>query len=154
MDRKFNTASLLMMYLSMDEEEANRRIFWQEEKPNELICSLKGGLRITQRVLQRQEDYLQHDLLETAEFSQQIFDDPASTVRAKASTAYTKYRWRTLETGISQDNPGQPLIVATQIISEYVSPNDSQNTMLATLGKPVANFYYNMQFFPVSKNNL
>lgn len=143
MDRKFNTGSLLSKYLDLNDQELCDRIIWEVESPGTTQVSLPGGLRISTNVLRRSEEYLKQDLLETSEFIQQLFDDPKSQeVRLKYSQTYMKYRWRQAY----GPNDQKPLIVATQVISDYLSPYDRKATDLASLGRPVTLYHYQLSF--------
>ena len=143
MDRKFNTGSLLSKYLDLNDQELCDRIIWEVESPGTTLVSLPGGLRISTNVLRRSEEYLKQDLLETSEFIQQLFDDPKSQeVRLKYSQTYMKYRWRQAY----GPNDQKPLIVATQVISDYLSPYDRKATDLASLGRPVTLYHYQLSF--------
>ena len=142
MDRKFNTASLLEPYMKLSFNEILQRIQWTPEDPNLLRISLPGGLRIDSTITRRSEEYLAQDLIETSEFYLQLFDDPGlQRVRVKASRAYTKYRWRP----VSDPDDKKPLIVATQIVTDYRSPYD-ENQDISTFGKPVQVYKYRLSF--------
>ena len=144
MDRKFNTGSLLSKYVDLSDQELCDRILWELESPSTTQVSLPGGLRVSTNVLRRSEEYLQKDLLETSEFIQQVFDDPKSQeVRLKYSQTYMKYRWRQA----SGPDDRKPLIVATQVISDYLSPYDSKATDLASLGRPITLYHYQLSFW-------
>jgi hypothetical protein len=143
MDRKFNTGSLLSKYLDLSDQELCDRILWELESPSTTQVSLPGGLRVSTNVLRRSEEYLQKDLLETSEFIQQLFDDPKSQeIRLKYSQTYMKYRWRPA----SGPEDKKPLIVATQVISDYLSPYDSKATDVASLGRPITLYHYQLSF--------
>eukprot|EP00890_Picochlorum_soloecismus_P006457 jgi/Picsp_1/6812/NSC_04151-R1_protein len=143
MDRKFNTGSLLSKYLDLNHQDLCNRILWELESPSTTQVSLPGGLRISTNVLRRSEEYLKQDLLETSEFIQQLFDDPKSQeVRLKYSQTYMKYRWRQA----SDPEDKKPLIVATQVISDYLSPYDKKAADLASLGRPITLYHYQLSF--------
>lgn len=140
MDRKFNTASLIETYMNFSHQEALDRIQWNPAKPDHMEISLSGGLRITSDITSRSSRMLASDLMETNEFFQQFVDDPRSqNVRLKASRAYTKWRWRSS----SSDDQSAPTIVATQVIAEFLDPNDQQ-APLESLGKPITIFTYRL----------
>lgn len=138
MDRKFNTASLLETYMNFSHEEALDRIQWNPMKPDHMEISLSGGLRITSDTTFRSQRLLESNLIETNELFQQFVDDSRSqNVRSKASRAYTKWRWR------SSSSSDAPTIVATQVIAEFLDPNDRQ-APLESLGKPITVFTYRL----------
>lgn len=141
LDRKYNTAAMLEIYTGMKLEDVMSRIQWKASSPDHLEISLPGGLRVTSDVTRRSQEFLSDDLLETSEFYQQLVDSAQlQNVRLKASRAYTKWRWR--ETDGPADNV--PTIVATQVISDFLSPYDQKATILQSLGKPVTIYTYRM----------
>lgn len=142
MDRKYNTASLLETYMDMDIGEAMGRIQWNPTKPNHMSVSLPRGLRITSDINQRSQSLLSKDLLETSEFYQQFIDD-SQQVKLKASTAYTKWRWRDDSTSDASKDAVQ--IVATQSIADFPDPNDPR-VSLQSLGKPIVVYTYRLSF--------
>lgn len=142
LDRKYNTAALVEKYTGMDLEDVMRRIQWQASNPDHLEISLPGGLRVTSDVTRRSQELLSDDLLETSEFYQQLVDSAQmQNVRLKASRAYTKWRWREAD-GPAAGNV--PTIVATQVISDFLSPYDQKATIVQSLGKPVTVYTYRM----------
>lgn len=141
MDRKYNTASLLETYTGMDMGEAMSRIQWNPAKPDHMSVSLPRGLRITSDINQRSQSMLSKDLLETSEFYQQFIDD-SQQVKLKASTAYTKWRWREDSTS-NAPSEDSVQIVATQSIADFPDPNDPR-VSLQSLGKPVVVYTYRL----------
>ena len=73
-------------------------------------------------------DRVQHSLL----FSQ-----------VKASQCFTKYKWRSPEQAAQT---GGPLIVATQVVSDYLTPYDGEGMMLRAQNRPVVVYTYTMTF--------
>ncbi|WPT10545.1 hypothetical protein PSENEW3n2_00001717 [Picochlorum sp. SENEW3] len=143
LDRKYNTAAMLEIYTGMSLEDVMSRIQWKASSPDHLEISMPGGLRVTSDVTRRSQELLSDDLLETSEFYQQLVDSAQmQNVRLKASRAYTKWRWR------EADGPADnvPTIVATQVISDFLSPYDQKATILQSLGKPVTIYTYRMSF--------
>ncbi len=74
----------------------------------------------------------------------QIYDESSSgTPRLKASQCFTKYKWRPLEQAAAA---GGPAIVATQVVSDYLTPYDGEERYLRAMNKPVATYLYRMAF--------
>lgn len=145
MDRRYNTASLLQTYMGMDIGEALERIQWNPAKPDHMSVSLPRGLRITSDINQRTQNMLSNNLLETSEFYQQFIDD-SQKVKLKASTAYTKWRWR--PSPLDTNSPGDDVaIVATQLIADFADPND-RTVSLESLGKPIVVYTYRLSLRP------
>jgi hypothetical protein len=71
----------------------------------------------------------------------------------KASQCFTKYLWRTpVEVAAAKSrapNPDDipPCIVATQVVSDYLTPDDDAVVYVQAMGKPVAVMTYKMYFF-------
>lgn len=64
----------------------------------------------------------------------------------KASRCFTKYKWRDLE---AAEREGGPAIVATQVVSDYLTPDDGEELMLRAGDRPVVKYTYTMAFFKV-----
>ena len=70
-------------------------------------------------------------------------------VQVKASQCFTKYKFR------SQSDAAQlggPQIVATQVVSDYLTPYDGEAMMLQAQNRPVTIYTYNMSFRRVNKS--
>lgn len=102
------------------------------------------GTSIQTRVTRRAEDLLPgQQRIETSEFFEQIFQSPGRPQpRVKASQCFTKYRYR------EAAEQGAPLIVATQVVSDYLSPYDDAALLVAARGRPVVVYTYRMAFYP------
>lgn len=61
----------------------------------------------------------------------------------KASQCFTKYKWRTEAAAAGS---GGPQIVATQVVSDYLTPYDGEAMMLRAKNRPVVVYTYNMAF--------
>ena len=106
--------------------------------------SLPGGLEVTTRVTRRMEEWGDDaDRLATSEFFEQVIESEARRgPKVKASQAYTKYHWRRAET-----SNGGPEIVATQVVSDYITPfGDDPGLLLGASRKPVTIYTYRMAF--------
>jgi hypothetical protein len=73
----------------------------------------------------------------------------------KASQCFTKYKWRTAEEVAAVNrrlSPGDvaPSIVATQVVSDFLTPDDDAKQFVQAMGKPVAVMTYKMYFFSSS----
>ena len=73
--------------------------------------------------------------------------------RVKASQCFTKYKWRTAaevaaatSRAPSADDVA-PSIVATQVVSDFLTPDDDAVQYAQAMGKPVAIMTYKMYFF-------
>lgn len=64
-------------------------------------------------------------------------------LQVKASRCFTKYKWRS-ETQAAQT--GGPQIVATQVVSDYLTPYDGEALLLRSRNRPVVVYTYNMSF--------
>ena len=63
--------------------------------------------------------------------------------QVKASQCFTKYKWRSPEQAAQT---GGPLIVATQVVSDYLTPYDGEGMMLRAKNRPVVVYTYTMTF--------
>eukprot|EP01026_Neomeris_dumetosa_P022542 TRINITY_DN1940_c0_g1_i5.p1 TRINITY_DN1940_c0_g1~~TRINITY_DN1940_c0_g1_i5.p1 ORF type:complete len:351 (-),score=47.98 TRINITY_DN1940_c0_g1_i5:238-1245(-) len=143
MDRVYNTAKLVEAYLG-DEYNISERIQWNPNDPNILTLSLPGGLIVNTRVTRRSFNQPADDLIETSEYFEQVFDNPNGDLsKVKGSQCFTKYRWRDEE--VAKKDEG-PMIVATQVVSDYLTAFDDQVKLLEARGRPVVVFVYKMAF--------
>lgn len=62
----------------------------------------------------------------------------------KASQCFTKYKWREVE---EAEREGGPAIVATQVVSDYLTPDDGEELLLRAADHPVVKYTYTMAFF-------
>jgi hypothetical protein len=102
---------------------------------------------------------------ETSEFMEQIFEGagalgPGGTLappRVKASQVYVKWKWRTEQEaaasvagaaasgGARRPAGGQPtLVVATQVVSDFLTPYDGDRDFLRAANRPVATYTYRL----------
>ena len=127
-----------------DAGEVDRRITWNPDDPNQLQMRLPGGMQITTRVTRRSEEQLAEDRLATSEFFQQLIEEESRPQPLlKASQAYTKYRWRSADAAAASDCGAS--VVATQVVSDYVS-GDDPILMMQAKGRPVTIYTYRMAF--------
>lgn len=75
------------------------------------------------------------------QYGQPLLD--VGPLQVKASQCFTKYKWRT-QTEAAKS--GGPEIVATQVVSDYLTPYDGEAMMLRANSKPVVVYTYNMSF--------
>ena len=61
----------------------------------------------------------------------------------KASRLLTKWKFR------EEAPEGEPLIVATQVMSDYLTSYDGEKKLLDSQGKPVSVWTYKMSFSPL-----
>ena len=64
-------------------------------------------------------------------------------VQVKASQCYTKYKFRSQE---AADRQGGPAIVATQVISDYLTAYDGELQAIKAQNRPVVVYTYTMSF--------
>lgn len=112
-------------------------------KPSKPHPPPPDGTLIRTRVTRRAEDMLpDQQRIETSEFFEQVFQSPnRPQPRVKASQCFTKYRYREVA------ERGAPLIVATQVVSDYLTPYDDAALLVAARGRPVVVYTYRMAFF-------
>ncbi|CAL5226960.1 g9845 [Coccomyxa viridis] len=143
-DRRYNTLSLLDYYLGhgrMQKDDIN----WNYSDPNVLTMTLPGGLDVTTRVTRRSENDSPPDRLDTSEYFQQTYVAPGRLEpRIKASQCFTKYKWRDLDAAKRQSGPQ---IVATQVVSDYLTPYDGEMRMMRSNNQPVVVYSYRMRFW-------
>lgn len=143
LDRQFNTSSLLEMYNGPGRGMRDS-INWDPNDPNILKVSLPGNGSALTRVTRRSENILGPDKLETSEYSQQVFSSPNNNIpRLTASQCFTKYKWRSEEVA-SKD--GGSVIVATQVVSNYLTVADGEQRMIEAMGSPISILTYRLAF--------
>ena len=64
-------------------------------------------------------------------------------MQVKASQCYTKYKFRSQE---AADQMAGPAIVATQVISDYLTAYDGELQLLKSQNRPVAVYTYTLVF--------
>ncbi|GAX77373.1 hypothetical protein CEUSTIGMA_g4819.t1 [Chlamydomonas eustigma] len=145
-DRRFNTVSLLEMYYGEKTPIASR-IEWNPQDPNIMKLDLPGNKIIRTRVTRRSMNQLGSDRLESSEYFEQIYegeDSIGESSRLKASQCFTKYKWRSKEAVVAAG--GGPTIVATQVVSDFLTPFDDEILYLKAMNRPVATYTYKMAF--------
>jgi len=150
-DRAFNVASLLSYYYNRPVSDYLSRTNWNPDDPNVLTLNLQGGLAVRMRVTRRAESFPDPSRVETSEYFEQVYDTsnapqpqgPAG-VKVKASQCFTKYKWRK----DTDTAPGQPSIVATQVVSDYLTPENTTDAglLLQTMNNPIVIYTYKMAF--------
>eukprot|EP00197_Chlamydomonas_leiostraca_P010724 CAMPEP_0202873964 /NCGR_PEP_ID=MMETSP1391-20130828/24396_1 /ASSEMBLY_ACC=CAM_ASM_000867 /TAXON_ID=1034604 /ORGANISM="Chlamydomonas leiostraca, Strain SAG 11-49" /LENGTH=395 /DNA_ID=CAMNT_0049555285 /DNA_START=44 /DNA_END=1231 /DNA_ORIENTATION=- len=147
-DRAYNTASLLSFYYGRPTTDFLNRIEWNISDPNVLQLTMPGGLSVRTRVTRRSEEE-EGPRIETSEYFEQVYDSSETSssgmsgLRVKASQCFTKYKWR----DESAAGPGQPAIVATQVVSDYLTPVMGQEAKYMQAGsRPVVIYTYRMSF--------
>jgi len=142
-DRRFNLASLMNVYMGRNVVE-QQDIAWNPDDPNRMAVQLPGGTQIVTRVVRRSEENPGADRVNTSEFFEQVFQVPYKVEpKVKASQCFTKYKWRTPQQAAQT---GGPLIVATQVVSDYLTPYDGEGMMLRAQNRPVVVYTYTMTF--------
>eukprot|EP01023_Acetabularia_acetabulum_P048523 TRINITY_DN5136_c0_g1_i17.p1 TRINITY_DN5136_c0_g1~~TRINITY_DN5136_c0_g1_i17.p1 ORF type:complete len:317 (-),score=59.65 TRINITY_DN5136_c0_g1_i17:162-1112(-) len=141
LDRTYNTAKLVEAYFG-NKYNFQQRISWNPDDPNILTLTMPGGLQVSTRVTRRSFNQPADDLIETSEYFEQLFDDPeGGPAKLKGSQCFTKYRWRDEEMAQKDDGP---TIVATQVVSDYLTGYDNEMKLLEARGRPVVIFVYKM----------
>ncbi|GLC41532.1 hypothetical protein PLESTB_001000800 [Pleodorina starrii] len=141
-DRRFNTASMLSMYYD-NTMSFTERIRWNIDDPNVLSLAMPG-MSVRTRVTRRSEDLPQPDRIETSEYVESVYDSgDGGAPRIKASQCFTKYKWRSAEAAARDAGPA---IVATQVVSDYLTPYDGEQQYLMAMNKPYAQYTYRMSF--------
>ncbi len=64
-------------------------------------------------------------------------------LQVKASQCYTKYKFRSQE---AADRQAGPAIVATQVISDYLTAYDGEVQLIKAQNRPVVVYTYSMVF--------
>lgn len=72
-------------------------------------------------------------------------------MQVKASQCFTKYKWRSAEEAATD---GGPEIVATQVVSDYLTPYDGEMLMMQAKDRPVVVYTYRMTFRSASMLSL
>lgn len=145
-DRSFNTASLMQTYTGTAAAEVQQRIDWDLNDPNLLEMALPGGMQISTRVTRRSEEQQGSDRLATSEYFQQLISSPQRPQpKVKASQCYTKYHWRS-EAAAGAGGGGGVQIVATQVVSDYLTSFDDPMMMMQAKGSPIVVYTYRMSF--------
>ncbi|DBA87726.1 hypothetical protein WJX77_012066 [Trebouxia sp. C0004] len=141
-DRRFNTSQLVSLYL--DKPVPEDVITWNPDNPNQLRMALPGSMTINTRVTRRSQETPTPDKISTSEYFQQIFETPGRPqAKVKASQCYTKYKFRSLE---AADRQAGPAIVATQVISDYLTAYDGELQLIKAQNRPVVVYTYSMVF--------
>jgi hypothetical protein len=141
LDRRYNIAAMLSAYYgSLD--ALLRTVSWDIRDPNELSLRLPSGGAVQTRVTRRLQESPGPQRLDTSEYFRQTFssEDGLGT-RVKASQCFTKYKWRTAEEAAVA---GGVQIVATQVVSEFLSSFDDGTLLMRSMGKPVVVYMYKM----------
>lgn len=77
-------------------------------------------------------------------FHAQVFDNSAyRTPKVTASQCFTKYKWRSKE---EAQRDGGPTIIATQVVSDYLTTSAGEQLMMESKGRPVVIRTYRMAF--------
>jgi hypothetical protein len=147
LDRRRNTAEMLALYYgSKSLDSLQNRISWDVDDPNELVLRLPAGGEVETRVTRRLQEAPEPRRIETSEFVRQTFaTEDGGGARVKASQCFTKYKWRTA----GEAQGGGPRIVATQVVSDYLTSFDNSEKFMQSMGKPVVVYTYKMAFFPI-----
>ncbi|GFR48381.1 hypothetical protein Agub_g10273 [Astrephomene gubernaculifera] len=141
-DRQFNTASMLAMYYDKTMNFAER-IQWDVNDPNVLTLQMPG-MHVRTRVTRRSEDVPQPDRIETSEYVESVYDSgDGGATRVKASQCFTKYKWRSEQAARRDQGPA---IVATQVVSDFLTPYDGEQKYIMAMNKPYSQYTYKMAF--------
>jgi hypothetical protein len=144
LDRRYNTASMLSVYYG-SLSQLLPLVAWDPDNPNTLGVTMPSSRgTIETLVTRRSQSMPEPRRIETSEYFRQTFS-PAdgAAVRVKASQCFTKYKWRP---AADAEADGGAQIVATQVVSDFLTSFDDDMLFLKALGKPVAVFMYRMAF--------
>lgn len=143
-DRAYNTMSLAETYVGAG-GTAGMEVDWDIDDPNVMrIKTPRGG--VFNRVTRRFEDDSQPNRLDTSEVFEQIFDNSDAVdapPRVKSSRCLTKYKWRDEAAARAA---GGPTIVATQVVSDFLTAFDGVQATLESQGEPVVVTTYRLTF--------
>eukprot|EP00803_Ostreobium_quekettii_P000317 evm.model.scf_193.8 EVM.evm.TU.scf_193.8 scf_193:84578-88596(-) len=142
MDRRHNTAALMQVHHGTNIDFANL-IDWNPDDPDLLRLSLPGGSGVVSRVMDRSQKWREGDRLDTSESFEQVFDDHSGGTGPKvtASRCCTKYKWRSEEAARAD---GGPVIVAIQVVSEYLAGNGDDWLPMEARDQPAVEYTYRM----------
>ena len=141
--RAANTKSLAEA-LAGREALAGVEYDWDIDEPNVLRIGLPDNRKIFVRVTRRFQDAPAASRLDTSEFFEQVIDrEGVPDPKVKASRLLTKWKFR------EEAPEGEPLIVATQVMSDYLTSYDGEKKLLDSQGKPVSVWTYKMSFSPL-----
>jgi hypothetical protein len=161
-DRSLNTRKITEAILGPQRDDAIR-YEWNIDDPNVLRMHMKGldiFTRVTRRFSSAGDDDINSDQLtnmETSELFEQVFDKGAGAPRVKASRLITKWKWRSL----ANTPEGQPQIIASQTLNNYVTPIGSGSGSVASkddlsftnLSEPASVFKYRMVFLKTNNDD-
>jgi hypothetical protein len=143
LDRRFNTAAMLSTYYG-GLDSILQSVAWDIQDPNELTLQLPSGGSVQTRVTRRLQETPGTQRLDTSEFLRQTFSaERGMESRVKASQCFTKYKWRDAEEAAGG---GGVQIVATQVVSEFLTSFDDNALFMRSMGKPVVVYTYKMSF--------
>ena len=182
LDRAFNSASLLAATAGGLAGLTASDVAWDPNDPNDLRLVLPGGQgTVSLRVTKRSEapGPPGSRRLETSEFTRQVFEGGlgaagaegggegggasasaaaparANPPRVTASQCFSKWHWREVADAVGADVEGAPgpTIIATQVVSSFLTPDDPGGITPASLaaggGRPVAVYTYRLALTPV-----
>eukprot|EP00892_Ulva_mutabilis_P005668 jgi/Ulvmu1/3473/UM016_0093.1 len=138
LDRRSNTADLVA------------------QDPYVLTLRLPRGGDVETRVTRRLQESPEPRRIDTSEYLRQVFTaEDGGGARVTASQCFTKYKWRSeAEAAASAQRNGgagasAPRIVATQVVSNYLTAMDGEARLVQSMGKAVSVFTYRMQFYRI-----
>ena len=153
LDRAWNTEKLAEYTMNVKNGSVFTDIDWNLDDPNVMKCSLADGKTIYFKVTARSEteDDSRKRRFETSELAEVVFNDyegSGTDPNVKRTRTYTKWLWRDQKDA----QTGQPLIVCTQIVLDYLTPFSSGNgnadeTFMRVAGRPVTVYTYKLAMF-------
>lgn len=149
-DRAWNTEKLAEYTMNVKNGSMFTDIDWNLDDPNVMKCTLADGKTIYFKVTARSEteDNSRKHRFETSELAEVVFNDydgSGKDPNVKRTRTYTKWLWR----DDKDAQAGQPLIVCTQIVLDYLTPfsGNGDETYLRVAGKPVTVYTYKLAMF-------
>lgn len=141
LDRRYNTAAIVGMYYDGGIARMLKEVQWDKDDPNDLDLRLPGSGSVNTRVTRRSEEEPEPRKIETSEYFRQTYQLPDKPTKVKASQCFTKYKWRN-----AAEAKGGPEIVATQVVSDYLTAYDGDMLYMRSMNKPVTVYTYKMTF--------
>lgn len=141
-DRAYNTTTLSE---ALAGEGAIESSTWDPDEPNVLRLTLRGGQGVYTRVTKRAEDFPQPDRIDTSEVLEQVLDAASGEgpPRVRQSRCVTKYKWRSVDVAAQA---GGPVIVATQVVYDYVNAFEGLSLQLEARGRASVVYTYRLSF--------
>jgi len=152
LDRAYNTEKLAEYTMNVKNGSVFTDIDWNYDDPNIMKCSLANGKSIFFKVTARSETTIDDDVsakrFETSEVAEVVFNDAVGAdPTVKRTRTYTKWLYRSEKDA----QPGQPLIVCTQTVLDYLTPFAGDDAFIKVAGRPVTQYNYKLAMYPKNR---